>query len=371
MSQSLILITVLDLGIGGGGLRNQLTKLKAYNCKTQKEVFLCSFFLVLSLSVLVAIFLLSLVNQTESYIILSLSFIILRLPFSLYITGFAAYQQFGRKALCELSEVVIFCLSIYTLVYFQSSEKLLFVLAYFSLFLATVFSFVYFLKAQKWKICFVNLDKFKDLILPLIRINFQFWILNIFSLGLFAFCPFIINRLLSLEKTGDFCLFQRVVALILGVHFLAINSLWSGFSDALHRQDFYWIKKYLKKGILFTLGYFIIFGIIFVIFHNFMIFTWTGKTIQNYKLAIMFAISALVYGIVNMLSAILNSQNKLLRQIIYSFFGFFIHTFLGLVLGKIYSEVGVLLAFTLALIPLMISNIKEVKSLNIWSYASR
>lgn len=371
ISQSLVLLTIIDLGVGGGGLRNELTKLRACNSHAQREVFLCSFFVVLILSILTSFMCYLSLKNLENYVFLTLLFIILRIPFSLYMTGFLAYQQFGKKSFCEFQEILVFCLSVYGFVTFNFSEKNLFILSYCCFFIATIFSFLYFLRSQKWKISLIEFSKFKSLFTPLVKVNFYFWLLNVFSLGLFGLCPFIINRLIGLEKTGEFCLFQRIVLLILGVHFLLVNSLWSGFSDALHRKDFEWIKTYLKKGIQITIIYFIGFGVIFIFFHRLIIFIWTGKIIENYRLAVMFSVSALIYGIVNMLSAILNSQNKLSRQIVYSFLGFFVHVFLGLVLGKIFSEFGVLLAFVVALIPLLISNIKEVKSLSIWSYASR
>lgn len=372
LSQFMIIATLFDFGLGGGGLRNELSRLYVIKDSRQSELFLASFFLILALVMILSIFLFFLGDFISSKeVVFSIFFIMLRLPFSLYITGFLAYQKIHLKAIGEVFEAFAVLVGLYTLTLLKVENKTLLLSAFWINLLSTAMSFFFFLKTQKWKFYWISFKKQKNLIKPLIKLNSYFWLLNIFSLGLFSLCPFLIHKLLGLEKAGQFCLFQRIISLVLGVHFLGINALWSGFSDAYYQKDFVWMKKFFRKSLLITFLYFGLFGIILIFFHQSLISIWAKRLIQNYPLAILFSFAVFLYGVINIFSVFLNSQNLIKKQILFLCLGSFIHIFLGLYLGKIYGELGVILAFVFSLIPILISDVIEVKTLPLWSYENR
>ncbi len=356
ISQSITLLTVLDLGLGGGGLRNQLVCFK--NDMEQNRFFTASFCLALwTLLPVVTILTLLGLYRGEYTIYFPLAMLVLRLPFSYYISGFFAFEQIHYKALFELLEIAIFTISVITLFFLKTSVVALYLISYGFFLAAAAVSFFSFYKIRNWKFLAISPKKSYQIVRPYLKVTLQFWLMNLFSMGLLALSPFIVGFVLGLDKAGQFCLFYRLFSILIGIHFLVLNSLWSSYSNAHVDQDFNWITRSFKKSVVFTVLVFSVSGVLLTFFHKNLFSFWTAQTISNVPLAISISVALLIYGLINTFAALLNALNIVKHQLIWTIVGAILNVILGTIFGTFWGESGVIIGFFIAMIPLFFSNI--------------
>ena len=119
-----------------------------------------------------------------------------------------------------------------------------------------------------------------------------------------------------------------------------------------------------KKSIIATTLIFAGLGIVLTLFHQEMFKLWTSQNISNRALAISFSLALIIYGFVNVFSALLNALNQVSSQLRYTALGAFLNILLGVALGKIWHETGVMIGLFLALLPLLIANSLDIR--RIW-----
>lgn len=375
----IIIISIFDLGIGGGALRNTLAKHNAVKNTQdlQKKIYFSSFFLIFVLYT--ALFFLwfffsrkhfsALFHIKESQLLQQLEWvaffvlaIFAKMPFSIYSSGFSAYQEHFLKGAIEVIEQLALVLMI-ILMFFLKGGFLVFLVSYYSLYLCMgIFGFLFFLKIRGWKWTKISYKDLKEL-KKLIGINSLFWIQNLVSLFLFSLSPFLISFFGNLELGGEYSLIYRFSCLFLGIHFALLNPLWSAYTDAFYKSKFHWIEIQFIKSLKLTVVFLVLSGMVMIFFYKPIIYLWTGKNLNCTPTVVTSFFWMLLYGTINCFSVLLNSINKIQKQVLFLLIGSILNACIGCFFGKSFGMMGVVVAGIIALIPLLCSNVMEVLSI--------
>lgn len=377
----IIIMSMFDFGIGGGGLRNALAK---YNITKdtehlQKRAYFSSFFLMTGIyTVLFFLWIFFVKNHLnlffhikESHLLEQLEWvsffifaIFIKNSFSIYGTGFVSYQEHTLKAIIDsIEHVLLVCMVI--LVFFLKGTFSIFLISYYFLYLSiAIFGFIFFLKIRNWQWMNISIRDLREMI-PLLRINGLFWVQNLVSLLLFSFSPFLISFFGNLELGGEYSLIYRFCCLFIGIHFAFLNPLWSAYTDAFYKQNFHWIETNFMKSLKLTGVFLGLGGIVIIFIYKPIIYLWTGKNLSFTTTVIASCLWMLLYGVINCFSVLLNAINKIRRQILFLLIGALLNIVIASLLGNLFGITGVVVAGIIALIPLLCSNIIEVFSIRL------
>lgn len=377
LSHLMITVSLLDFGMGGGGLRNELIRLQAQEPSSfaQQRLFFASFTVVgciaLALLGLSSVFLPQsaqglfrvgagrIFPYAQTIFFFFMLVMLLKMPLALHVSGFYAYREVHLKALCDCVESLLLMMTVGVCILFRATWGQCFAAYYLCLLVVSGGGFFLFLKRRGWRWVFSSFQP----ALVLLRINLVFWVQNICSIVLFSLTPFLINMLNNVVVAGEYLLIYRVYCLLVGVHFALLNPLWSSYTHAFYLGAFSEMRKRcvysLKLTLLFLSG-----GVVLVIFlYQPLIFLWTGKTLECTSVVIATGVWTLLYGVINCLSILLNALNKIHRQILFLFIGSLINSALGIILGRRFGMLGIVIAAIIALIPLLFSNVIEIRSI--------
>ena len=209
-----LMIGLFDGGIGGGGLRNALITRPLK--EEQKELFFSSFYFIgviyLTLAVVYGVFIQQHLHRffilTDAYLLSQLKTVgwifvlsmVIRAPFSIYASGFYAFEEDDKKAWIDIIESValVGVLSLATI--FHQDFLVGFAGYYFTLSLMSCLGFLWFLKKRQWKSIRVSWKAIYRSIQPLFEIHRAFWVQNILSLMLFSFSPYLLMKFMNLQE---------------------------------------------------------------------------------------------------------------------------------------------------------------------------
>lgn len=367
--------SICDLGMGGGALRNKLIELQAapYQERLQKELFFASFWVVSALSFLILPFcfffssfgiqtLFPELPDSMSHILLKIFFVfismvLLRLPFNLHASGFYAYHEAHLRSWIEMIEAFILSLSIYSVFAFQGNLCWCILIYYIGQVVISCIGFFLFLKRRGWGF---SLGSWK-MVSALFKAHLMFWLQNIVSLILFSLMPLCVSAIGGVVVAGEYFLLYRITTVFIGIHFAILNPLWSEYSHAFFHGHLLEIKEKHQRHLRLTLVSFVIAAACLAVFYKPVIFLWTGKSIECTSVVISLGIWMIFYGVINCLSILLNSIGSITKQLIFLSLGAACNLLLGAFFGRVYGTVGIVIAAIIALLPLLFSNIMEVR----------
>ncbi|MEI8300710.1 MAG: oligosaccharide flippase family protein, partial [Chlamydiota bacterium] len=373
----MLMVGLFDGGIGGGGLRNTLSTCQLKD--DQKKVFLSSFYFIgliyLLLALIYALFIqhylhhlfvlqdVHLFNQLKTIGWVFVISIIIKVPFSIYASGFYAFEEDDKKALIDIIESVALVLVLGLATIFHQDFLVGFAGYYLTLSLMSCLGFGWFLKKRNWKLKKFSWTTIYKSIQPLFKIHRAFWIQNLLSLALFSFSPYLLMRFLNLEKVGEYTLIYRACCLFLGIHFSLLNPLWASYTKAFYNKNFMWIEKTLRQSLKLTILLFGLAALGLIFFYQPILFLWSGKQIICHKIVVLYAIWMIFYALINCFSIFLNSVNLIQKQSLALLIGSSSNILLGVFFSKIWSVEGVVLASIISLLPLFFSNLIEILQL--------
>jgi O-antigen/teichoic acid export membrane protein len=374
----MFMVGLFDGGIGGGGLRNALITCRSK--KEQRELFFSSFYFIgaiyLTLAVIYALFIhkhlhrfvilteVDLAAQLKMVGCIFVLSIVIKVPFSIYASGFYAFEEDDKKALVDIAESIALVVAWGLTAFFHQNFLVGYGGYYFILSLMSCVGFVWFLKKRNWKSDKISWITIYQRIRPLFKIHRAFWIQNILSLSLFSCSPYLLMRLMNLEKVGEYILIYRGCCLFLGVHFAFLNPLWASYTKTFHQGQFIWVDQTLRQSLKLTAILLSIGALGMFFFYKPILFLWVGKRIDCDNVVILYAIWMVFYALINCFSVFLNAINLVKKQSVALLAGAIGNIFLGSIFSKIWGVEGVILASIIALLPLFFSNIQEVLELH-------
>jgi O-antigen/teichoic acid export membrane protein len=373
MMHLIAVASILDFGIGGGGLRNGLTKLYTVGHRSaeEKTLFFSSFFFMAALSLLFLgiaciffhqVFSLLCDQNQEMHMLFFwfVFFILLKLPFTVYASGFYAYQEIQLKALLDCIELLGSVLITFCVASIQGSLLLFFFSHTFFVLVMNMVGFIWFVIRRKWEWGGIPLQEIFFAIIPLLKTHLLFWLQNIASLALFSLSPIAIVFLGGFARGGEYSLIYRLYSVMMGIHFALLNPLWSYYASAWHSHERELLRSKCFRSAVLTVLVLGVSTLGVTLFYQPIIRFWTGKSIECLEVVILSGVWMVLYGVVNCFSILLNALDQIKQQVIFLCVGACLNVFLGVILGKAFPAIGVVVAAIIALLPLLCSNILEV-----------
>ena len=122
------------------------------------------------------------------------------------------------------------------------------------------------------------------------NLGVKFFVVQIANVIQYQTASFIIAHYFDTTQVTSYNIAYKYFSVLQMVFMIAISPLWSGTTDAYNSGDNEWIKKVVKKYLLFLIP-FILGGAIMLLFANQVYDLWLGKDVVE----IRFSISLLCY----------------------------------------------------------------------------
>ncbi|WP_151736550.1 lipopolysaccharide biosynthesis protein ['Paenibacillus yunnanensis' Narsing Rao et al. 2020] len=380
LSSFIVMFASLDFGLGQS-LRNKLTFFSATknDSKEEERYFFSVFFILCIVSflgiilafVLVSIFpWQNIFNISENYLLKNIKLIMLvvignlmfNIPFGLHSSTLLAYQETHWRSLMETCQSLLLAIVIIISLSFEHISFLFLVSSYFiTMTCILIIRTMVFVKLRGWKVRLVKLSLVIRIFNDLKKVSYNFWLQGISSVLIFSTGSLIIGKVTGLAEAGDFSIIQKLFVLLISVQSTLLTPLWSAYTQASATGNLVWIKRTFKVINILTLFIFGFGGSVFVVFHNVFLNLWVGKEIHNLPLVVSLSIWALIYALINSTSALLNGMNRIKRQSLMFMVAAIINLPLCFYLGNYYGAFGVSFGSVLAITPILISNIIEIR----------
>lgn len=196
----------------------------------------------------------------------------------------------------------------------------------------------------------------KEMVGELLGLGFQFFILQIAGILIFASSNFVISKVISPAQVTPYQVAYRYFSLTMMIFTVIGVPFWSATTDAYERGDIDWIKKSMKRlhmiliAIFFTL-------VLMVAVANFVYRIWVGSEIVvpmsltiGMALYLLIVITSLCY------SYFLNGFGYLRLQLITTIISAIIYIPLAITLGHRFGTTGIVAALCLMNTPGVIVN---------------
>lgn len=264
-----------DVGLGHG-LRNKFAELKTLNKIEELKIYISStyFFTFLIVLTLTIFFILisplinwSLIFNIDSnaninienlVVIVFIGFffqLLLKLITNIYI----ADQYSSINSTLNFLYQTIYLLSLYYLIKIRYSSLLIYGLIFtltpiVILFLLNVISFKNKYKEVRPNFNYIRKNKIKNIF----KIGFKFFLIQLSAVILYSTDNLIISQLYSPKEVVPYSIIFKYFSIINISFSIIVTPYWSAITEAYTKNEFYWIKKSIKK--LISIGF--IFSII-------------------------------------------------------------------------------------------------------------
>ncbi|GAB6907651.1 O-antigen export protein [Desulfosarcina cetonica] len=357
-----------DIGIGNG-LRNKLSEALANDDLELSKTYISTTYFILFIiitSVSVVFFtvdfffdwvsLLSISNEDAKEIqtVIRIIFVLFSIRFILNVIEIvlAAKQVPALNNLFNLSSNIVALVAIFILTKMTKGNLIYLSIAYCSapiLILSLSSYFLYSGRLSKIKPEFGLID-FKK-IKSLARIGGQFFIIQVAYLVIFSTDNLIIIKILGPVDVTSYNLALRYFSLPIVLFTIVVTPFWSACTEAYIIQDYEWIKKSIKKLLVFWSLLFILIICLLINSNRFYQF-WVGERIQiYYLLSMIMALYAILSTWNNLFVYFINGIGKIRLQVIISIIGMVLNIPLSIYLAKYQNlgNVGVILGTCICL----------------------
>lgn len=284
---------------------------------------------------------------------------LLSLPFSLAAQTFFSYMEVGWIAFFEVLRSVFLMSFVFIAFQLQMSFVKFSFYYYFIWFFVAVITWEYFCRRRQWKVIKARKELVVASCHDFVKKGFFFMLIYASTFIIGSVDAIICGYVASYSAAGDFYVVQKMFMFLTTVSVVFLNPFWSAYTHKYEIQDFEWIRWVLKSVVWFIFVGISVVGIGFVVFGEQIVYLWTKKVVPDTWLYILFFCWALITVIISHYSMFLSGIDRIKRQGILLLIGAVINVPLSIVLGRIYSINGVILASIIVLIPLLVSNIKE------------
>ena len=188
-------------------------------------------------------------------------------------------------------------------------------------------------------IYFFQIKKVKKIL----SVGIKFFVLQLSLLLIISSDKIIITQLLNPSYVATYDVMYKYFSILLIIHAIINNPLWSTYAEAYIKEDYNWIKNtLLKMNILFIV--LIIISILMVVFGKFIICIWIGEQskliLKDKSNLIYMAIMILIMIWHNTYAYFVNGINKINYQMYSLLFGVIINIPLSIYFVK-YLSMGI------------------------------
>jgi len=324
-------IVLFDIGIGNG-LRNKISESLAKDSLHEAQRYISTAYIMIGfISVaLLGIFLITsnyiswqsvfntqVLSNDELKLVVNITagFLFINFWLSLINQVFNGLQKSSIVVFNQFLSNLLSLIFVYILyVYFEKSLVQLSFFYGFSLVLSNLMISVWFFKSN------INLlpklqHYSKVYVKSITSLGFQFFIIQIAVVVIFTTDKILITQLFGPEYVTSYDVLFKLFSIITIAHSLLMAPLWSAYSDAYHREDFYWIRKTIKNQLKIYI-LFVLVTIALALLAKPIIGLWIGKeVVVDNMLIITMCGFILVSTWNNIFAYLINGTNQLNVQI--------------------------------------------------------
>lgn len=357
ISGILIWIDFMDIGLGNG-LRNTLAKYVAIGDNEKARMAVSSTFFILTIIIIPLLLLCcALIHLLDIYNLLGISRnLVPNLSSILTIAVVMTSITFILKAIGNLYmglqlpaiSNLIMCLGqtlslVITLTaYYMGCRSLTYVVfinTLSPLIIWTAFyPYTFFYRYPQFRPSFRYINKQISYILC--SQGIKFFVLQIFSVVLFASVNIIISKLFSPSEVTPYQIVYRYFSLILVIFNIISIPFWNATTDAYYRDDMIWIKNSSRKlDAVVVTSFFVL--LVMVLLSGFIYSIWIGYEV-TIPIELSIAMAAYIFVLIVSLrySYILNGVNALRIQLIFTIFATVVFVPLSWYAGNTFRNVS-------------------------------
>ena len=201
----------------------------------------------------------------------------------------------------------------------------------------------------------------KEMVGELLGLGFQFFILQIAGIVIFASSNFIISNVITPAQVTPYQVAYRYFSFTMMIFTVIGVPFWSATTDAYERGDFEWIKKSMKRLHLILIAITVLLAVM-VIMADFVYQIWVGnKLTEPIPLSLTIGMALYLLIVITSLcySYFLNGFGFLRLQLITTIFSAIIYIPLAITLGHRFGTTGIVSALCLMNIPGLIVNMMQ------------
>lgn len=357
ISGILIWIDFMDIGLGNG-LRNTLAKYVAIGDNEKARMAVSSTFFILTIIIIPLLLLCcALIHLLDIYNLLGISRnLVPNLSSILTIAVVMTSITFILKAIGNLYmglqlpaiSNLIMCLGqtlslVITLTAYyigcRSLTYVVFINTLSPLIIWTAFyPYTFFYRYPQFRPSFRYINKQISYILC--SQGIKFFVLQIFSVVLFASVNIIISKLFSPSEVTPYQIVYRYFSLILVIFNIISIPFWNATTDAYYRDDMIWIKNSSRKlDAVVVTSFFVL--LVMVLLSGFIYSIWIGYEV-TIPIELSIAMAAYIFILIVSLrySYILNGVNALRIQLIFTIFATVVFVPLSWYAGNTFRNVS-------------------------------
>ncbi len=201
---------------------------------------------------------------------------------------------------------------------------------------ASIILFSKFYKRISPSLKWVKLNYSKDLV----KLGFQFFVIQIAGLILFATDNMIITQIFGPADVKVYNIAYRYFFLIAQIFTVVLTPFWSAVTEAYVKEDYDWLRRSTRKILNVWIGLtFIV--ILMIIFSNFIYSIWVGNEITvPISLSIVMGIFVILFNWTNVFAYFINGIGKIKLQFYSSIFIAIANIPLSIYLAK-YLNMGI------------------------------
>lgn len=375
-------IDMFDAGLGNG-LKNRLTiSLSGENYELSKSYISTTYFLLIIICFFVLgvmIFLVpsvnwynllnidsSLVPDLPMVIIISLLFVCTSFVLKIITNVFQALQlsSYG-SALTALGHLLSLIIIIVLQNYINKGSLLIASTA----FLASTCSVYFFTSVVVYKGYYKTLSpswhsvNVKEYGRDLLGIGFDFFVIQISGLIIFAMSNIVISRLFGPENVTPFNIANRYMSIPLMAMNILMTPFWSSITEAFAKNDNNWIKNSYRKVNYVVL----LFGcclLLMLIVSPLVYKVWLGDSVSiSFKLSLLMSLYVFVNIWSSTQSTFLNGLNIMRLQVATTLIEAILFFPLTYSFGRLWGFYGTVIALIIVILPALMVNVIQVKKL--------
>jgi O-antigen/teichoic acid export membrane protein len=152
----------------------------------------------------------------------------------------------------------------------------------------------------------------------LVTDGIQMLILTLSFAGIFQIDKMFLGFLIGAQAVTTFSIMAKIYLLALGMYALTFRSLWPAYTEAIHRGDILWVRKWLIISICAGLLIILAVGLILALFGKLIYQKWLGNSafIPTSELSLAFAACFAMWVWVTAHASLLNAARILKSQIL-------------------------------------------------------
>ncbi len=185
----------------------------------------------------------------------------------------------------------------------------------------------------------------------LMGLGIQFFIIQIACLIAFSTSNVLISQLVNPGEVTTYNIAYKYFNASTMVYYIVLTPMWSAITDAYVKQDIPWIKHAMRKMVMVWAAFAVMTGLMWIV-SPIAYQLWVGDKVEvPFMLSAVVAVYTIVLNWNNLFSFFSNGTGKIRIQLYANVLAGLLFIPIAILLGNLYSTLGIVLAMAIILLP--------------------